>query len=130
MVERERLVRARRRVDRVQAGEALRGVAGDGQRLLEALLGEQLLGVAVEPVARGLGGVAGLAHRLQLAPRGGEVAALALDRGQPGGDLRAAVAAEVAERELLDPVAQRGLRVGELAVAQQRVAAGRRSSPP
>ena len=122
MVQRERLVRARGRVDRVHAGEALRGVAGDGQCLLEALLGEQLLGLAVEPVAGGLRGVAGIADDVQLAPRGGEVAALALDRGQPGGDLRAAVG-RAAEDQLLDAVAQGGFGVGELAVAQQRVAA-------
>ena len=122
VVERERLMRARRRVDGVHAGEALRGLAGNGQCLLEPLLGEELLGVAVEPVARGLRDVTGLAHRLQLAPRGHEVPALALHRGQPGRDLRAAVG-RAAEDELLDPVAQRRLGVGELALAQQSVAA-------
>ena len=51
-----------------------RGFARDLQRPLERLLGEQQLGVAVEPVARGLGGVARLGHDLELTARGGEIA--------------------------------------------------------
>ena len=104
-------------------GEALRGVAGDGQRPLELLLGEQLLGVAVEPVARGVGAVAAFGDGFQLAARAGEVAALAQHAGQPRGGLDAALVAQVPERERLDRVAQRGLRVVELAVAVERYAA-------
>jgi hypothetical protein len=52
VVQRDGLVGARRRVDRRDLGEALRGLLGDRQCLLVPFLGEQLLGKAVEPVAR------------------------------------------------------------------------------